>query len=141
VNQLHALLRELLPGGVPTDLTAAKASTVLRGLRPVTGPDQVRKSLAKDLVADIKRYDTQLADNATQLTELLEQHSTTLDIPGVGPVPAARIIGRTGQAHRFPTAAAYANYTGALDARITRRGENAEGGETLPRAAPCRLRT
>ncbi|MEV5832002.1 hypothetical protein [Nocardia sp. NPDC052112] len=34
VNQLHALLRELLPGGVPTDLTALKAAAVVRGLRP-----------------------------------------------------------------------------------------------------------
>ncbi|MFI9408680.1 transposase [Nocardia gamkensis] len=55
VNQLHALLRGLLPGGVPTDLTAAKASTVLRGLRPGTGTDKVRKSLVKDLIAEIKR--------------------------------------------------------------------------------------
>lgn len=55
-NQLRALQRELLPGGAPTGLTATKAAAVLRGLRPDTGPDHVRKSLAKDLVADIKRY-------------------------------------------------------------------------------------
>nr|WP_245671524.1 IS110 family transposase [Nocardia amamiensis] len=48
INQLHALLRELLPGGAPPDLTAARAAAVLRGLRPVTTTDQVRKSVAKD---------------------------------------------------------------------------------------------
>ncbi|GGO00583.1 hypothetical protein GCM10011610_69660 [Nocardia rhizosphaerihabitans] len=48
------------PVGVPTDLTAANAATVLRGLRPVAGTGRVRKSVAKDLVADIKRYDIQL---------------------------------------------------------------------------------
>lgn len=97
VNQLHALLRELLPGGVPTDLTAPKAATVLRGLRPVTATDRVRKSLAKDLVSDIKRYDAQLAENASAaackhlveafmagsdgevpMDELLDLHGTTL---------------------------------------------------------------
>ncbi|WP_228567135.1 IS110 family transposase [Nocardia sp. SYP-A9097] len=37
---------------------------------------------------------------------------------GVGPVIAARIIGRTGTATRFPTAAAYANNTGVAPADI-----------------------
>ncbi|MFD8249582.1 IS110 family transposase [Nocardia sp. NPDC059691] len=119
VNQLHALLRELLPGGVPTDLTAAKASTVLRGPRPSTGTGKVRKSLVKDLIADIKRYDAQLIDNTAAMSELLDVHGTTLrEIPGVGPVLAARIVGRTGRASRFPTAAAYANYTGAAPVEI-----------------------
>ncbi|MGW6423832.1 IS110 family transposase [Nocardia sp. NPDC055053] len=119
VNQLHALLRELLPGGAPTDLTAPKAATVLRGLRPVTATDQFRKSLAKDLVSDIKRYDAQLAENASAMDELLNlQGTATRQIPGIGPVMAARIIGRTGHAHRFPTAAAYANYTGTAPVEI-----------------------
>nr|WP_245926118.1 IS110 family transposase [Nocardia nova] len=119
VNQLHALLRELLPGGVSTNLTAAKAAAVLRSLRPVTVTDRVRKSLAKDLIADIKRYDAQLAANADAMGELLDQYGTTLrDIPGVGPVLAVRIIGRTGRAERFPTAAAFANYTGVAPVEI-----------------------
>lgn len=119
VNQLHALLRELLPGGAPTALTVTKAGILLRGLRPLTGTDRVRKSLARDLVADIKRYDGQLADNAAAMDELLDLHGTTLrDIPGIGPVMAARIIGRTGRAGRFPTAAAYANYTGVAPVEI-----------------------
>lgn len=58
------MLCELVAGGVPTSLTTAKATAVLRGVRPVTTTDKVRKSLACDLVADVKRYDTQLADNA-----------------------------------------------------------------------------
>lgn len=119
VNQLHALLRELLPGGAPTDLTATKAAAVLRCLRPITATDRVRKSIAKDLLADIKRYDTQLADNAAAMNELLDLHGTTLrEIPGVGPVMAARIIGRTRRASRFPNAAAYANYTGTAPIEI-----------------------
>ncbi|MFI9536922.1 IS110 family transposase [Nocardia fusca] len=119
VNQLHALLRALLPGGAPTDLTATKAAIILRGLRPVTVTDRVRKSLAKDLVADIKRYDAQLADNAAAMDELLDLHGTTLrSIPGIGPVMAARIIGRTGRASRFPNAAAYANYTGVAPIEV-----------------------
>ncbi|MGW4771307.1 IS110 family transposase [Nocardia sp. NPDC004278] len=81
VNQLHALLRELLPGGVPTDLTAAKATIVLRGMRPISGTDRVQKLLAKDLVADIKRadikrYEAQLAENVAAMSDLLDQHGS-----------------------------------------------------------------
>jgi transposase len=36
LNRLHSLLRDLLPGGAPTNLTAAKAAALLRGLRPAT---------------------------------------------------------------------------------------------------------
>lgn len=119
VNQLHALLRELLPGGTPTDLTATKAAAVLRSLRPVTATDRVRKSIAKDLLADIKRCDTQLADNGAATSEPLDSHGTRLrEIPGVGPVMAARILGRTRRASRFPNTAAYANYTGTAPVEI-----------------------
>lgn len=96
LNQLHALPRESLPGGMPTDLTATKASNGLRGLRPGTDIDRVRKPLARDLIAEIKRYDTQLTDNAAAMSDLLDRHDTTLrDIAGVGPVLAARIVGGT----------------------------------------------
>ena len=35
-----------------------------------------------------------------------------MSMPGIGPVMAARLIARTGNLDRFPTAAAYANYCG-----------------------------
>jgi transposase len=37
VNQLHALLRELMAGGAPTSLTSARATAVIRSIRPRTG--------------------------------------------------------------------------------------------------------
>nr|WP_245671525.1 IS110 family transposase [Nocardia amamiensis] len=53
------------------------------------------------------------------MDELLDLHGTTLrEIPGIGPVMAARLIGRTGPASRFATAAAYANYTGVSPVEI-----------------------
>lgn len=113
VNQLHAVLRALMAGGAPTSLTPAHATRVLRGLRPRTDPDRVRLELAKDLIADIVRFDRQLAANTTKAGALLDEHGTTLrQIDGVGPVLAARLLGRTGSPRRFTSAAAYANYTG-----------------------------
>ena len=119
VNQLHALLRELLAGGAPTSLTPAGAAAALRGFRPQTGPDRIRVALAKDLIADIRRFDEQLAANAKTMTALLDEHGTRLrEIDGVGPVLAARLLGRSGSPKRFVSAAAYANYTGTAPVQI-----------------------
>jgi transposase len=46
VNQLHALLRDLVPGGADTDLTPAHATRVLAGVRPVGTAEITRKLVA-----------------------------------------------------------------------------------------------
>ena len=120
INQLHALLRELLAGGAPTSLTANTAAAVLRGFRARTLSDRVRVSLCKDLIADVRRLDQQLATNQKDLDGLLDEHGTRLrTIDGIGPVLAARLIGRTGLATRFKTAAAYATYNGTAPVEIS----------------------
>jgi transposase len=104
---LHALLRELMAGGAPISLTPVSATRALHGLRPRTGPDRIRVELAKDLIADVRRLDEQLAANAAKMTALLDEHGTRLrDVDGIGPVLAARLLGRTGPASRFASAAA-----------------------------------
>ncbi|MFC8529229.1 IS110 family transposase [Nocardia sp. NPDC057227] len=119
VNQLHALLRELLTGGAPTRLSANTAAAVLRGFRARTLSDRVRVDLSKDLIADVRRLDRQLTVNQAEIGRLLDEHGTRLrTIDGIGPVLAARLIGRTGSAARFPTAAAYATYTGTAPVEI-----------------------
>jgi transposase len=60
VNQLHALLRDLIPGGAPTDLTAASASRLLAGVRPARPVETARKQLARDLVTEIRAADQRL---------------------------------------------------------------------------------
>jgi len=53
------------------------------------------------------------------MSQALDEHGTRLrDIDGIGPVTAARLIGRTGRPDRFPTAAAYANYNGSASVQI-----------------------
>jgi transposase len=125
MNQLHALLRELMAGGAPTSLTAATATRALHGFRPRTGTDRVRVALAKDLIADVGRFDQQLAANTSTMTALLDEHGTRLrEIDGVGPVLAARLLGRTGHAARFATEAAYANYSGTAPVQIASAESN-----------------
>ena len=53
------------------------------------------------------------------MTALLDEHGTRLrEVDGVGPVLAARLLGRTGSPGRFVSAAAYANYTGTAPVQI-----------------------
>ncbi|WP_172652521.1 IS110 family transposase [Rhodococcus opacus] len=119
VNQLHALLRQLLAGGAPTSLTAAAATALLRGFRARREVDRVRVGLCRDLIADVRRLDDQLAANEKQMTHALDERGTRLrEVDGIGAVTAARLIGRTGRPDRFPTAAAYANYNGSASVQI-----------------------
>lgn len=108
-----------MAGGAPTNLTPKKAADAVRGLRVRTEPDKIRLQLVKELIADLTRFDAQLADHSKKITAILDQHGTRLrKIDGVGPILAARILGRSGRASRFPTAAAYANYTGTAPVQI-----------------------
>jgi len=118
-NQLHAVLRDLLPGGAPLQLSATVAAALLGRIRP-TGPvEQVRKQLARDLVVELRALDAQLAANAEQLRRHVEASGSTLmSTPGIGPVMAARLIARTGSIDRFPTAVAYATYCGTAPIEI-----------------------
>lgn len=119
VNQLHALLRALIAGGAPRDLSAAAASALLRTVRPQGAVEQARKSVAKDLVGNIRSLDTQLRQNARAIAELVDAAGSTLtQTVGVGPIMAGRLISRSGRASRFPTSSAFANYAGAAPVKI-----------------------
>ena len=47
-NQLHAVLRDLTPGGAALAITAKSASTLLRSIRPASSAERTRKELAHD---------------------------------------------------------------------------------------------
>ena len=118
-NQLHALLRDLIPGGAPLQSTAGQAAALLRRVRPAGPVESVRKQLAGDLVAELRALDARVAHNAEQLRMHVEVSASTLmNTAGIGPVMAARLIARTGRIDRFASAAAYANYCGTAPIEI-----------------------
>ena len=112
LNRLHGLLRDLLPGGAPTDLTAHKAAALLRGLRPAIATAACRRELARDLLGDLRRVDARLADNKVQLREALATTGSTLtQVHGLGVVVAAKLLGHVGDIGRFPSQVHFASYT------------------------------
>jgi transposase len=119
VNQLHALLRALLPGGAPRDLSASKAAELLNTVHPAGTAERTRHHLATDLVAEVRSWDAKLKDNAKAMAELVAQSASTLtNTPGIGAITAARLIGRTGRPSRFANASAFAHYTGTAPVEI-----------------------
>jgi transposase len=119
VNQLHALLRDLLAGGAPTDLSATTAAALLRRVRPSGDAERVRKQIATDLVGQIRSVDSLLKSNARQISELVAASASTLtSTVGIGAITAGRLIGRTGRAARFASSAAFATYAGVAPVEI-----------------------
>ena len=113
VNRLHRLLRDLCPGGAPTDLAAGDAAALLTAIRPVTAVEHERKSMARELVADVRRLDRDLTTNRKRCAEAVAASGSTLpQILGISDVLTAKILGHTGDITRFATAGHYASYTG-----------------------------
>ena len=119
VNQLHALLRDLVPGGAGAALTAQAASALLRSVRPASAAERMRKELARELVQEIRTVDARLVGVARRMATALIAHGTRLlQVQGVGPVLAARLLGRTGPASRFRSPAAFASYAGVAPIEV-----------------------
>jgi transposase len=113
LNRLHALLADLVPGAVPAHLSADTAAALLRRSRPAAGPRRTRRLLASDLVREARRLDAEIAALESRIAEAVAESRTTLiDLFGIGPILAAKILGRVGDARRFPSAARFASYCG-----------------------------
>lgn len=118
-NQLHALLRDLSPGGLAGELSALAASRLLRAIRPNGLVAEQRKRLAHDLLADVRLLDRRLGDLDKRLDDALLEHGSTLtEMGGVGPILAARVLAHTGTIRRFQTAGHFASYAGVAPIEI-----------------------
>jgi transposase len=114
LNRLHALLRDLLPGGVTGKLSADRAARILRGIRHRAGASaRLRRRLASEVLRDVRTLDRKITDLDGRIEAEVEASGTTLtQIFGIGPILAARIIGTVGNVARFPTKAHFASYAG-----------------------------
>jgi transposase len=113
LNRLHALLRDLLPGGVARSLSADRAARILRSIRPKGASARLRRRLASEVLRDVRMLDRKIADLNGRIEAEVEASGTTLtEIFGVGPILAARIIGAVGDVGRFPSKGHFASYSG-----------------------------
>ena len=113
VNRLHVLLTDLTPSGAARGLTADRAADILRQIRPREPALKTLRSLAADLVVEIRALDRRIAKAAGDIAAAVEASGTTLtELTGIGVLNAAKIVARVGTVHRFRSADAFATYTG-----------------------------
>lgn len=113
VSQLHHLLLELVPGGAKTFLSAAQAKQILAGIRPRDAAGKVRRRVAAELVADLERTYKRKKAADKELRELVRATGTgLLDLNGIGPSGAARLLVEVGDITRFPDRGHFASWTG-----------------------------
>jgi transposase len=113
INRLHRLLVDLVPGGAGRNLTAKAAARLLGEVAPTGGPAVAHWQLAADLVADVGDLDRRIAAVEQRITTAVAQSTTSLvELFGVGPVLAAKLLGEVGDIRRFPTKHHFAAHTG-----------------------------
>jgi transposase len=113
LNRLHGLLRDLVPGGVAGTLSTPRAARILRGIRVQGYSARVRRRLASEILRDVRALERKIADLNERIEVEIEASDTSLmEIFGIGPILAAKIIGTVGSVARFPTKAHFASYSG-----------------------------
>ena len=113
VNRLHRLLVELIPGGAKTFLSATQAKALLATVRPRDVVGRTRRKLAAELIAELVRIDRKIKAASKELSELVQATgSSLLELHGIGPSGAARLLGDIGDVARFPTRGHFASWNG-----------------------------
>jgi transposase len=119
VNRLHRLLAELIPGGVKRDLSALQAKRLLAAVRPRSLVGKTLRRMAAEEITDLVAVDTKLKAIKKELGAAVQARGSHLmDLRGVGPAGAARILSDVGDVARFPDRNHFASWTGTapLDA-------------------------
>jgi transposase len=113
ISQLHRLLLELIPGGAKKQLSAAQAKALLGKVRPRDTAGKTRRRVAAELVADLQRiYErTKAADKELKVL-LAAMGTTVMQLHGIGPSGAARLLVEVADITRFPSRAHFASWTG-----------------------------
>ena len=121
--RLHALLAELVPGGIPKEINASSAERLLASVKPASPVEVARHALALEHLDDLRRFDDQMRASKQRIADAIAASGTSLtDIFGVGPVVAATLIGYVGDVARFTSRDRFAAYTGTAPIEVSSGG-------------------
>jgi transposase len=151
VNRLHRVLLELFPGGAKKFLSATQARALVATIKPRDLVGKTRRRLAVELISELESIDKKIKAADKDLHELLTARGSTLmDLHGIGPAGAARLLADVGDIRRFRDRDRFASWNGTapLDAssgaqqrhRLSRAG-NRRINRTLHIMAVVQLRT
>ena len=113
LNRMHRLFPGLVPGGAPVKKSASQYNKLLATVRPRDGPGKMRRRMAAEELADVTRLDAKLKTMKAELkAAVLATGSHLMDIHGMGPAGAARILADVGDVARFPNRNHFASWNG-----------------------------
>jgi len=119
LNRLQRLLTELIPGQRKKDLSALQAKAMLATVRPRDIAGRTRRRMAAEELADLVAVDKKLKKIKAELkAAVAARGSTLMEVHGIGPAGAARILADVGDIARFADRNRFASWTGTapLDA-------------------------
>ena len=150
LNRLHRLLLELFPGGAKRFLSAPQARALIATTKPRDLAGKTRRRIVVELIGELEAIDRKIKTAEKDLAALVtDRGSTLMDLTGIGPTGAARLLADVGDIHRFRDKDRFASWNGTapLDAssgnqqrhRLSRAG-NRQINRTLHIMAVVQLR-
>ena len=120
VCRLHAVLCELVPGGVSKAITAGQAAQILGSVTPPDAVAAARCELAAAFLEDLRGVDARIRETRTKLAAAVAATGTSLaGLSGAGPVIAAAVIGGVRDVSRFPGRNHFAAYNGTAPVEVS----------------------
>ena len=120
VCRLHAVVCEVVPGGVSKELSAAKAERIVADVVPSDAVGAARVALAEAFIDDLRRIDEQLRAAKKRIAEAVTASATSVtEIFGAGPVVAAMVKGDVGDVRRFANRDRFASYNGTAPIEVS----------------------
>jgi transposase len=124
--RLHQVLCELVPGGVPGEITAGRAGQVLASITPAEAVEAARWELAAELTEDLRGADARIRETRKKAAAAVRAAGTCLTgLFGVGPVIAAAVIGDVRHVSRFPGRDHFAACNGTAPIEVSSGGRKA----------------
>ncbi|WP_405136665.1 IS110 family transposase [Nocardia sp. NBC_01388] len=119
VNRIHRLLLELVPGGAKRWLSARQARAMAEEVVAGDPATRMRLRVVLELISDMEVVDARIKVANKELREsVTATGSTLMELPGIGPAGAARLLAEVGDIRRFATRDRFASWNGTapLDA-------------------------
>ena len=121
--RLHQVLCELIPGGVPGEITSGQAGQILASITPAGAVEAARWELAAQLTEDLRGIDTRIRQTRKKTAAAVAAAGTSLTgLFGVGPVIAAAVIGDVRHVSRFPNRDHFAACNGTAPVEVSSGG-------------------
>ena len=119
----HQVLCELVPGGVPGEITAGQAARSLESVTPAGAVDAARWELAAELTEDLRGIDARIRETRKKAAAAVAAAGTSLTgLSGVGPVIAAAVIGDVRHVSRFGNRDRFAACNGTAPIEVSSGG-------------------